>query len=175
MLRTEHRTEHGAIEVTDALLVKRAEDDAAVDVLPRLQLVRRVRCTEGSVPVRAELLPRFDFGLTSAHVQQRGEQGWTAMGGEDALAIWSDLDLDESTWARVAGETMLEEGDERWFSFCYLAPEKIVDGVTDDVARGAGRRARRTPSSTGSPGPRSASTRARTATRSCAARWCSRP
>ena len=131
VLRTEHRTEHGAIEVTDALLVKRAEEDAAVDVLPRLQLVRRVRCTEGSVPVRAELLPRFDFGLTSAHVQQRSEQGWTAMGGEDALAIWSDLDLDESTWARVAGETMLEEGDERWFSFCYLAPEKIVDGVTE--------------------------------------------
>ena len=132
--RTEHRTADGVLEVTDAFAVKRAGDDAAVDVVPRMQLIRRVRCLEGSVRVRAELVPRFDYGLTSAHVRQRGGCTWTAMGGEDALAIWSDLDLGDSTWAAVAGETLLVEGEERWFAFQYLPPESLLDEQIDTTA-----------------------------------------
>ena len=135
VLRTEHRTADGVLEVIDALVVRRADDDAAVDVVPRMQMVRRVRCTEGTVPVRAELLPRFDHGLSSAHVQRRGECRWIALGGEDALAVWSDLDLEDSTWAEVAGVTQLQAGDERWLAFQYVRPE-TADQQTPDTVPG---------------------------------------
>lgn len=128
VLVTEFHTDDGVVEVTDALVLRRSDaEGAAVDVVPRMQLTRRIRCTEGRVSVEAELLPRFDHGLTSAHVQRRGDHQWTALGGEDGLAIWSDLDLSDSTWAKVAGWTELASGDERWLSFRYARPEALGD------------------------------------------------
>lgn len=126
VLVTTFRTEAGVLEVTDALVLMRSNEGAAVDVVPHMQLVRRVRCREGRVAIRVDLFPRFDHGLTSVHVEEHRDGNWAALGGEDALAIWSDLPLEASTWARVAGHAELTAGDERWLSLQYVRPEVLV-------------------------------------------------
>lgn len=123
---TEFRTDGGTLEVTDALVLERSDAGAAVDVRPHMQLVRRIRCTEGEVTVTADLSPRFDHGLTSVHVEDLGGGHWSALGGEDALAVYSDLDLQDSSWSRLAGTTPLAAGDERWLSMQYVRPELLT-------------------------------------------------
>lgn len=123
---TEFRTDDGVLEVTDALVLERSHAGAAVDVVPHMQLVRRVRCTDGEVAVTTDMVPRFDHGLTSAHVEDLGGGHWSALGGEDALAVYSDLDLQDSSWSRLAGTTSLSAGDERWLSLQYVRPELLA-------------------------------------------------
>lgn len=135
VLVTEFRTDTGVVEVTDALVLEHVSGaGAAVDVAPHMQLVRRLRCTEGRVTVRADVLPRFDHGLTSAHVEAHGRGLWSALGGEDSLLLFSDLDLEASSWVRVAGETELRAGAERWLSAQYVAPQRLdVQGADVDA------------------------------------------
>lgn len=144
VLVTEFRTDGGVLEVTDALVLQRSEAGAAVDVVPHMQLVRRLRCTEGEVVAHADVFPRFDHGLTSAHVESHDHGHFSALGGEDAIATWSDLDLEASTWARVAGRTEMVDGDERWLSMQYVRPEVLATEPVDVDAELLSRRLQET-------------------------------
>lgn len=58
VLVTTMRTAHGAIELCDFMP---ADDEADKGLAPERQLVRRVRCISGAVPLRIEVDPRPDF------------------------------------------------------------------------------------------------------------------
>ncbi|MDQ1467056.1 MAG: hypothetical protein QOH10_1471, partial [Actinomycetota bacterium] len=82
VLETEHDTPTGRVQVLDCLVMGRT----------RPLLVRVVKGLSGEVPMRAELVVRFDFGSIVPWV--RTVDGvWSAIGGPDGLAMRTSVDL----------------------------------------------------------------------------------
>jgi GH15 family glucan-1,4-alpha-glucosidase len=103
ILETEFETETGVVALIDFMPV--ADDDHCVD------LVRLVQGRRGEVPMRTELVFRFDYGQIVPWVQ-RSPQGLTAIAGPDALHVFTPVELkgeDFRTTGRFvahAGETV---------------------------------------------------------------------
>jgi GH15 family glucan-1,4-alpha-glucosidase len=60
---------------------------------PRRELVRIVECTHGTVEVRLEVAPRFDYGAVRPWLRRASSDTFTAIGGDDGLLIYSDGEL----------------------------------------------------------------------------------
>ena len=109
VLITRFTGDAGVIEVTDGMPVLRARDPDH-----RQRIVRRVRAIRGRVPMRAAIVPRFDYGRAT-HRTEAAEQGHLVrfVGDALALALRSSvpLDVDDDgtgaacTFALDAGET----------------------------------------------------------------------
>lgn len=138
VLCTRFTTDSGTLEVTDALALREDESGrGAVDARPYMQLLRRIACTDGEVEVAMEVAPRFEYGLTSAHVRREDHDNtWSVLGGEDALRLWTDLEVTDTTWTAANGTEVLAEGDVRWLSIEYRRAEfPSPDPVDADVLR----------------------------------------
>src|SRR5262245_28494129 len=82
VLQTEHETAEGAVTVTDFMPMRDGQ----------LNLVRLVDGQRGSVPMRTELVIRFDYGSIVPWVQQAPGGIW-AIGGPDSLRLYSPVKL----------------------------------------------------------------------------------
>jgi GH15 family glucan-1,4-alpha-glucosidase len=82
VLETEHDTPTGSVRVLDCLVMERE----------RPLLVRVVKGLSGEVPMRVELVVRFDYGSIVPWV--RTVDGvWSAIAGPDGLALRTSVDL----------------------------------------------------------------------------------
>ena len=79
------RTRAGEVELTDLLALTR---DGAAD--GGGHLVRLVEGRRGRVRMRAEIAPRFDYGEVRPWIRREATDRHVAIGGNDALVIWSD-------------------------------------------------------------------------------------
>ena len=70
----------GVVRVTDALTLPGSE------LGPTRELVRRVECVTGRVPMRWRITPAFDYGAVPAAIERRGEIP-VAVAGRDALGV----------------------------------------------------------------------------------------
>jgi GH15 family glucan-1,4-alpha-glucosidase len=99
VLETTFTSAGGAVRVTDALTLPR--DGLA----PGRELVRRIECLAGHVPVRWEVRPRFGYGLAETQISVRDGIP-VATSGADALSLRSwGLGADGFT-----GRAELEDG-----------------------------------------------------------------
>jgi GH15 family glucan-1,4-alpha-glucosidase len=81
VLETEMETASGAVRIVDFMPVRRTEPD----------LVRVVEGIRGEVTLEMELIVRFDYGSIVPWVRHRDGM-IQAIGGPDALALWSPVD-----------------------------------------------------------------------------------
>lgn len=91
VLETEHETEDGVVRVIDCMPIR----DRRADV------VRIVEGRSGRVPMRTELVMRFDYGSTVPWVQ-RVERGIHAIAGPDSLCLRCDVPLRNENYQTVA-------------------------------------------------------------------------
>ena len=82
ILETEFRTGSGVMRVTDCMPPRDGSPD----------LVRIVEGLEGEVRVEMELIVRFDYGTIVPWVR-RIDDVWRAIGGPDAVTLWSPVEL----------------------------------------------------------------------------------
>ena len=106
VLETTLTTEAGTLVLTDAFAMR---EGGASD--PQTHVLRRAECTDGELEVEAIVDVRFDYG--SMHPWLRGAGGChTAVGGDDALVISSQIELDvDRDAARLAGRATLRAGE----------------------------------------------------------------
>jgi len=81
VLETEFTTDGGCVRVVDCMPPRRREPD----------LVRVVEGVRGDVTMEMELIVRFDYGSIVPWVRQH-EGRLLAIGGPDALSLWSPVD-----------------------------------------------------------------------------------
>jgi GH15 family glucan-1,4-alpha-glucosidase len=141
VLRTTMRTRAGEVELTDLLALTRA---GAAD--GGGHMVRLVEGRRGSVRMRAEIAPRFDYGEVRPWIRREATDRHVAIGGNDALAIWSDARL-EPTGDHTLGATFtLTAGQRSGFSLRYAPPHTLeadrvqidlehLDALVDGTAR----------------------------------------
>jgi alpha,alpha-trehalase len=119
VLVTEFRTARGVLELTDALAMAEGArgHDLGIDS-PGL-LLRRARCTEGTVELAVDLAPRFEYGLIHPLVEPV-DHGYVARGGSMALRLstTATLTVDGS---RIVGRLPLQAGQEHVFALQHTS------------------------------------------------------
>ncbi len=92
VLETTFRTPAGTLVLTDFFAFRvPAPGEDAHSAHPDHRLIRIARCTEGEVPVKVKLVPRFDYGLTTPRLETLADDLVIVYGGADALVLQSEL------------------------------------------------------------------------------------
>ena len=94
--------------------------------LPHRQLIRIIEGIEGPVDVRLEIVPRFDYGQLRPWMRYVEEDVYTAIGSNDGLLIWSDLDLRRMNEHDLEAEVSVTPG-RRWRLSIQFAPPERLD------------------------------------------------
>jgi GH15 family glucan-1,4-alpha-glucosidase len=123
VLETDFHTNEGVLQVVDSMPIR----DEAPDV------VRLVRCLEGRVTVRMELVLRFDFGRSVPWVKRADDGGMTATAGPDAVHLIPGRPTRGRGLTTVA-EFDLDAGDEVPFVLTWYPSHEPVPKPVDAVA-----------------------------------------
>jgi GH15 family glucan-1,4-alpha-glucosidase len=113
-------TEHGVVRVCDFMPPRGTDPD----------VVRIVEGIEGRVPMRMELVIRFDYGLVVPWVRRLDDDARVAIAGPDALAFRAAVPVRGENLSTVA-EFAVEAGERRsfvltWFPSHHDPPRAIT-------------------------------------------------
>ena len=89
VLATSFRTNDGECVIYDCWAMRRGGAQK-----PRRELLRIVEGVRGRVELDLEFAPRFDYGEVKAWIRRHGHRIYSAIGGDDALVITTDVELE---------------------------------------------------------------------------------
>ncbi len=119
VLETTFRAPGGEVRLLDCFTMRRAGSRN-----PHRQLLRIVEGVQGRLPIRAAIVPRFDYGEVRPWIRRHGVKLATAIGGNDALVISGDLEWEETDNELMASADV-RAGERLRVSLQYVAPEEI--------------------------------------------------
>jgi GH15 family glucan-1,4-alpha-glucosidase len=98
-------------------------------------LVRIVEGVRGTVELKVEIVPRFDYGAVAPWLREAGgENSFAAIGGDDGVLIRADFDLHVVDHHRLEAEPSVGEGERRRLSLGYWQPVDLEPlGRFDDL------------------------------------------
>ena len=127
VLETTFTTGQGVVRITDAMSLP------SRGLGPARELIRRVDCPAGRVPMRWHLTPAFGYGAVPPRLERRGQIP-VAVGGPDALAVCSwqagEAQIDEQG---VFGRFEAREGESALLALCAAHQEPLVVPTREDV------------------------------------------
>jgi GH15 family glucan-1,4-alpha-glucosidase len=86
-------------------------------------LVRIVEGVRGTIELKAEIVPRFDYGAVAPWLREAGgENSFAAIGGDDGLLIRADFELGVVDHHRLEGTFEVGEGERRRLCLGYWRP-----------------------------------------------------
>lgn len=129
ILETTMKTPHGSVLVTDFMPIRGRHSD----------LVRIVQCSAGTVNVRFELCPRFDYGTTIPWIHfeaaTRGESAWVSKAGPNLTVLRTASLVEESEPGILAAEFTMHAGEVQTFVLTYgCSYEALPNPIEVDVA-----------------------------------------
>src|SRR5919204_40913 len=90
VLETTFRSPQGEARLIDCFTVLEGEERPP----HRRELIRIVEGERGALDFRIRIVPRFDYGAVEPWIRRHGPGSFSAIGGRDALLIWSDAELE---------------------------------------------------------------------------------
>ncbi len=120
VLETRFHVTSGELRLVDAFAMRTGGRER-----PRHELMRIVEVVEGEVEVRAELVPRFEYGAAKPWLRRHGDGLFTAIGGSDGLVIRSDLPLAADDGHALVARLRLRAGERRRLSVCWAEPHRL--------------------------------------------------
>ncbi|MEO3816396.1 glycoside hydrolase family 15 protein [Plantactinospora sp. B24E8] len=139
VLRTEHHTADGAVEVVDALAVAPGARGHKIGMASPQVLIRVVRGLAGSVRMRAEFVPRPQYGLLTPYLYN-GADRLVSDCGPGRLVLRGDVPMTARDDSTAVAEFTVSAGERVGFDCAYAetygAPEFVLDrvaAVTDAV------------------------------------------
>ena len=102
---------------------------------PYRQLLRVIEGRRGRMAFDVCAAARFDYAEVKPWLRLRGPKTFTAVGGDDALVISGDIDLEIVDLHDLRGTVEVEAGRRQRLSIVYAAPED-VDGDLPDQPDG---------------------------------------
>jgi GH15 family glucan-1,4-alpha-glucosidase len=91
------------------------------------ELVRIAEGVTGELTFAIELVPRFDYGTVAPWVRRHHPDTWSATGGDDAMVIWSDVELELDGHHKLTGRCTVRSGERRRLVLRHSAPEALDD------------------------------------------------
>src|SRR4051812_1785376 len=97
-------------------------DCVTMDDGERWELLRIVEGTRGTMELDLHVAPRFDYGDLSPWIRSHGPGVYSATGGDDALVIAGDLEL-EADKHELASRFAVRAGERVRLSIAFMPPE----------------------------------------------------
>lgn len=120
VLETRHRANGGEITVTDCFTMRAGGGRA-----PHRQLLRVIEGVRGTVAVDIDVVIRFDYAEVKPWLRHHGPGLWSAIGGNDAMVVASDAELDVVALHDLRARVEIHAGERVRLSLSYLDPERI--------------------------------------------------
>ena len=120
VLQTTFRTADGECRLLDCCTMRRGGAEQ-----PRRQLLRVVEGVRGRVELRLHIVARFDYGEVKPWIRRHGLHQYSAIGGDDALVFFCDVELDRIDDHDLEAVFSVGEGDRVRLSIHGVAPETI--------------------------------------------------
>ena len=120
VLETTFRSADGECRVYDCFTMRRGGADH-----PRRELLRVVEGVRGRVELRMHIVARFDYGEVKPWVRRHGPRQYSSIGGDDALVIWSDAELDRVDDHDLEAVFSVGEGERVRLSLVAAEPATI--------------------------------------------------
>jgi GH15 family glucan-1,4-alpha-glucosidase len=127
VLETTFTTDRGVVRVTDALALPGS------DLGPTRELIRRVECVSGRVPMHWRMTPAFGYGAGPPTIERRGRIP-VAMRGRDALAVCSwDAGEAQIDGGAIFGRFEAEPSARPLLALCAAHQEPLVFPAREHV------------------------------------------
>jgi GH15 family glucan-1,4-alpha-glucosidase len=127
VLETTFTTGQGVVRVTDAMALP------SHDLGPTRELIRRVDCVAGRVPMRWHVMPAFGYAAAPTRLERRGGIP-VALAGRDALAVCSwqagEAQIDERA---IFGRFEVRESESALIALCAAHQEPLVFPTREHV------------------------------------------
>ncbi|MGH7778020.1 MAG: glycoside hydrolase family 15 protein [Candidatus Dormibacterales bacterium] len=120
VLKTTYRDQGSEAELIDCFTMRRGGRDA-----PHAQLLRIVRGLRGRMEFHLVVQPRFDYGEVRPWIRHHAEGLYSAIGGNDALVVWSDARLRPSQGHDLVATFSVQPEETVRLSVQYTAPERL--------------------------------------------------
>lgn len=101
---------------------------------PRQQLLRVFEVTRGRMRFEVDVSPRFDYGEVRPWVRRHEQGMFTAIGGNDAIVVQCDHELQRRREHDIGGFATLGAGERLRLSITSYPPEEIDVDVPDSVS-----------------------------------------
>ena len=88
-------------------------------------ILRVIEGRQGTVEVQARVAPRFDYGQVRPWIRRHGQQVHSAIGGNDGLIVFSELELTEDPSHELVGRRTVSVGERIHLLLTYSEPELI--------------------------------------------------
>ncbi len=109
----------GEAAITDCFLMAQGPPEA-----PR-QILRVIEGRRGAVELEIRIAPRFDYGQVRPWIRRHGQLLHSAIGGNDAIVVWCEAELEEDPQHELVGTVKLGAGDKARLWLSYRPPEQI--------------------------------------------------
>jgi GH15 family glucan-1,4-alpha-glucosidase len=94
---------------------------------PNNELLRVIEGVRGRMRLAIEVSPRFDYGQVRPWIRQEGIRLYSAIGGNDALLVWSDADIAPVGRHDLAATIDVRAGQRVRLSLRFVRPERLDD------------------------------------------------
>lgn len=111
VLHTDMQTASGRVRITDCMPLE-----------GKVSIIRQVRCLEGQLDMRMELVPRFEYGRQTARMEQT-EGGLSAWDDQQRLFLHCDVPLEVEA-DRALSRFTLQAGQSQHFVLSHLTAEE---------------------------------------------------
>jgi GH15 family glucan-1,4-alpha-glucosidase len=133
VLVTTFETATGTLELTDCMPIERNVPSQPRRITGHASILRRARCTAGTVEVTIELAPRFEYGSFLPRFRLHTPFAAEIVGGADALYVHATHPLAAEDGA-ILGRWQLAAGEEAWIDATWRPSYQPKQQSTDPVA-----------------------------------------
>ena len=132
VLATTFSTETGEARLIDSFSMRRGGREQ-----PLQELLRVIEGIRGRIELRVRIAPRFDYASLRPWMRRAGDRTWAAIGGNDALLIACDSELDLQDGHDLACDLSVRPGERVRLVIRYQRPELLDTGLIEphDPAR----------------------------------------
>jgi GH15 family glucan-1,4-alpha-glucosidase len=100
-------------------------------------ILRVIEGRRGTVELDLRIAPRFDYGAVRPWIRRHDDRLYSATGGNDALVIWCDHELEQDPDHELCARISVHHGERVRLSLTYTSPERVGDGSvalrSDDI------------------------------------------
>ncbi len=96
------------------------------------RILRVIEGVRGAVELDLRVAPRFDYGRVRPWIRRHGVRLHSAIGGNDAILVWSDVELHEDTDHELAAHVAVGPTDRIRLALTYCPPELVEQSVHEE-------------------------------------------
>jgi GH15 family glucan-1,4-alpha-glucosidase len=126
VLETTLRGAETSVRVLDFMAIGKQSEQSS-----HREIVRVIECSQGAAEVTVQIAPRFDYGEVTPWLRRAAEDSFTAIGGDDGLAVWSDGEL-ESDGQQLTVSAKLNDGERLRLLIRHVRPHVLEQEQLDE-------------------------------------------